>query len=134
MSKLLNLSEFASGILEEKANAGYQEVLENLMDRNTEPHIKRKLTLELDFTTDDERDITIVDVKSKVKLAPRKSVVTKILMEKDSNGKVVAREYNNQIKGQTFIEVDEETGEILTPVNENKENESVNLKGITLIK
>ena len=125
---MINLEKFAGGALAEKVNIAYQEVLENIADLNTKPDTKRKLTLELTFVPSEDREVTTVGIETKVKLAPTKAVATTILIDKDGKGGIVASEYNNQIKGQQFLQVDEGTGEIL-----NSEEE-IERTGIKLVK
>lgn len=128
MNNMINLEKFAGGALAEKFNIALKEVLENIADPNTAAKAKRKLTVELTFTPDEERELSMVDIVVKTKLEPPKSVATKILIDKDGNGGIIASEYNNQIKGQQYMKIDEESGKITNGSNE------VDLKGIKLIK
>lgn len=130
MDNMINLEEFAGGALAEKFNIALKEVLKNIADPNTEHHIKRKLTLELSFMTDEDRELSMVDISTKTKLAQPKATATKIIIDRDGKGGIIASEYKNQIKGQRYLQVDEETGEILA---DEKEKE-VDIKGIKLIK
>lgn len=128
MRKNIDLESFAAGALSEKFNQGYQEVLDNISDLNTDHKKKRKLTLELVFLPDEERELSMVDVKVKTTLAPPMAIGTKILIDKDGNGNIVASEYNKQVKGQRYMKIDEETGEIFT------DNKDVDIEGIKLVK
>ncbi len=132
MSKMINLENFAGGALTEKFNDGFEEVLKNISDLNTDHKKKRKLTLELEFQPDEERELSLVDIKVKTKLVPPIPVATKLLIDKDGKGNIVASEYNKQVKGQQYMKVDEETGAILT--DDKNENEEVDIKGIKLVK
>lgn len=129
MEKIFDLEKFAGGALAEKFNIGLQEVLENIADPNTDPKKKRKLTLELSFEPDEERELSMVDIVVKTKLQPNMPVATKIIIDKDGEGGIVASEYKNQLKGQQHMKVDEETGEIL-----QDDKEDVDIEGIKLIK
>jgi len=130
MSNMINLEKFASGALAEKFNMAYQEILENILDPNTEFNIKRKLTLELKFTLTEDRELSIVDISTKTKLAPNTPTSTKILIDRDGNGGIVASEYEKQYAGQRYMQVDEDTGELIT----NQEEKEVDIKGIKLVK
>lgn len=130
MDKMINLEKFADGALAEKFNIGLKEVLENIADLNTDSKKKRKLTLELSFSPDEERELSMVDIAVKTKLIPSMSVGTKILIDKDGQGGVIASEYQNRLKGQQYIKVDEETGEVLT----GDDHDKVDTEGIKLIK
>lgn len=127
MNNMINLEKFAGGALAEKFNIGLKEVLENIADPNTEPTKKRKMTVELTFDPDQERELSIVGITVKTKLVPNAPVATKIMIDRDGNGGIVASEYKNQLKGQQYMKVDEKTGEIL-------DDERIDTKGIKLIK
>lgn len=128
MDNMINLEKFAGGALAEKFNMGLTEVLENIADPNTDPRKKRKLTMELTFEPDEERELSMVDIVVKTKLQPNMPVATKIIIDRDGNGGIVASEYSNQLKGQQYMKVDEETGEVLT------NDEVLDMEGIKLIK
>ncbi len=128
MDNMINLEKFAGGALAEKFNMGLQEVLENIADPNTDPTKLRKLTLELKFKSDEDRELSMVDIIVKTKLEPNMPVATKLIIDRDGQGGIVASEYKNQIKGQQHMKVDEETGEILD------DNKDIDTTGITIIK
>jgi len=130
MDNMINLEKFAGGALAEKFNVGLKEVLENIADPNTEPTKKRKMTVELTFDPDQDRELSVVGITVKTKLVPNTPVATKIIIDRDGNGGIVASEYKNQLKGQQYLRVDEDTGEILS----DDEEDEVDIKGIKLIK
>jgi hypothetical protein len=131
METKFNLETLAGGAFTERVNQALKEVAENILDPNTDWKTKRKVTIDLTFVTKEDRDLTEVDIAAKTKLAPRTSVHTKILLDKDFDGEVIASEFKKQIAGQTFIKVDAETGEIL---NESEVKQSSELKGLQLVK
>ena len=110
----VNLNDFAAGALAERFNTALQEVLINLKDPNTSYTKKRKLTIELTFKCNKERDMTMVDVVAKSKLCPRESISTTMLMDFNLNGEVIANELNKQISGQSAMVVNKDTGELST--------------------
>lgn len=128
MSNDINLEKFAGGALAEKFNSGLKEVLENIADPNTDARKKRKMTVELEFKSDEERELSMVDIVVKTKLVPNMPVATKIIIDSDGQGGIIASEYQNQVKGQRYMRVDEETGEIL------EDNQTIDTKGIKLLK
>jgi hypothetical protein len=131
MENIINLDSFADGALAEKFNTEFQKVLSNIADLNTEYKTKRKLTIDLVFDSSEDRELALVDIRTKVKLAQPKSVGTRILIGTDGKGGIVANEFGKQIPGQSVMRVDEETGEVLTTAEEQK---PVNLEGIKLVK
>ncbi|NFB30638.1 replication terminator protein [Clostridium botulinum] len=128
MEKMINLETFADGALAERMNQALKEVLENIADPNTEWKTKRKLNLEMKFTTGADRELTEVEIVAKTKLAPKESVSTKIIIDKDLDGEVLATEFKKQTPGQTYIKVDKETGEVLG------EQEKQDTEGLQIIK
>lgn len=100
MSKV-NLEEFAGGALQEKFDDAMDKVLANLMDPNTPWKNKRKISVEITFEQNEERDDTSVNVSVVPKLAPVKPIATRMSIGRDlTTGEVFAEEYGNQIKGQ----------------------------------
>jgi len=137
---MINLETFANGALAERMNQGLKEVLENIADKNTDSKPKRKLTLDMTFSTDEERELTEVTITAKAKLAPRSAIATKIIIDKDLNGEVLGTEFKKQVKGQTYMKVDNETGEVFMGgtdeapkevASESNENE---LAGLQIVK
>lgn len=126
MDRQINLNEFAEGALQEKFDSEFQKVLENIQDPNTSWKAPRKLILELKFSTDEERELSLVDIIAKSTLAISKQATAKILIGMDGKGGYLANELNTQIPGQQRLRVDMETGEIL--------DEQTNYEGITLVK
>lgn len=128
MENMINLENFADGAFAEKVNMALREVLANITDPNTDYKIKRKLTIDMTFISDEARELTEVAIIAKPKLAPSKALAAKIVIGTDGSGGILASEYRKQIPGQSIMKVDEETGEILTTAEE------VDLKGIKLVK
>lgn len=121
MAATINLDKFAGGALAERANQAITQVLENIKDPNTDHKMKRKVTLELTFVTDEAREMTQVGVLAKTKLAPQLPVSSVILIDTDKDGEVLGTEFRKQIPGQQSIVVDQETGEVVEPQVEKLE-------------
>ncbi len=134
MEKMINLETLADGALAEKVNVALKEVLTNIADPNTEWKTKRKLTVDITFVAQEDRELALLDIQTKTKLAPKKSVGTKIIIGTDGKGGIIASEFGKQIPGQSTMRVDEETGEILTTAEEKEQESEVDLKGIKLVK
>ncbi|MBY6950321.1 replication terminator protein [Clostridium sporogenes] len=130
MEKMINLETFADGALAEKVNMALKEVLTNITDPNTSWKTKRKLTLDITFSAGEDRELAMLDIVAKTKLAPAKALNSKIVIGTDGKGGILASEFKNQIPGQSTMRVDEETGEVLTTAEEKE----VDLKGIKLVK
>nr|DAP09971.1 MAG TPA: hypothetical protein [Caudoviricetes sp.] len=135
MEKIINLETLAEGGLTEKVNMALQEVLNNITDPNTDYKVKRKLTIDITFISQEDRDLALLDIQTKTKLAPPKSIGTKIVIGTDGKGGVMASEFGKQIPGQSVMRVDEETGEVLTTAEEKAAQEQqFNTEGIKLVK
>jgi hypothetical protein len=119
MDKKLNIANIAKGSLLERADIEIENVLRNILDKNTDWKKARKVTLELEFkATNDHREDVFVSLKAKSSISPYNPVMTQIYVGKDDDGQVTASEYtkNKEFPGQQPI-VDKETGEILNEVN-----------------
>ena len=135
MGKIINLETLAEGGLTEKVNMALREVLNNIADPNTDYKVKRKLTIDITFISQEDRDLALLDIQTKTKLAPPKSIGTKIVIGTDGKGGIMASEFGNQIPGQSVMRVDEETGEVLTTAEEKAAQEQqFNTEGIKLVK
>ncbi|HGA1205579.1 TPA: hypothetical protein ACIRGN_000877 [Streptococcus suis] len=73
----LDLSSIADGGLQEKLNNELARVIENILDPNTDPTVKREVSIKLVLKPNDQRNSvdTIMEVKSK--LAPQVKLSTK---------------------------------------------------------
>lgn len=97
----VELQNIVGGALQEKFSKSFERVIENLQDTNTSYKNKRKITINLDFTQNENRDDVQVTVDVVEKLAPQAGMKTSFYIGKDlSTGEVFAEEYGKQIKGQ----------------------------------
>ena len=100
MSKV-NLEEFAGGALQEKFDVAMNQVLANMLDPNTPWKNKREINIKVTFEQNEDRDDTNVDVSVVPKLAPVKSIGTRMAIGKNiKTGELYAEEYGNQVRGQ----------------------------------
>lgn len=134
MEKMINLETLADGALAEKVNIALKEVLGNIADPNTDWKLKRKLTVDITFQAQEDRELALLDIQTKTKLAPPKSVGTRIVIGTDGKGGIVASEFGKQIPGQSTMRVNEETGEVTTTAEEKEKENVVDLEGIKLVK
>ena len=112
---MIALEKFAGGVLKEKFNTELQKVLDNIADPNTDFKKTRKISLEIVFKANEDRDLAEVDIKSKATIVEEKATTTKVIIGKDlETGRVEASEFKNQLAGQLSIDVSDsnETDEI----------------------
>ncbi|SEB15969.1 hypothetical protein SAMN05421743_12170 [Thalassobacillus cyri] len=119
----INLSKLANGGLQERFNAEMERILDNIADQNTDPGAKRKVTMNITFKPNDNRDIadTVIEVKST--LAPAVGVPTSIVIGQDNDGKVVGQELKSRIKDQTYFDeegVKTDTGDMIYDLRKSK--------------
>ena len=122
----LDLSHIAEGGLQEKLDNELEKVFDNILDLNTEAKAKRKITIELIMSSNEERTVVDTTMTVKSKLAPQNGVATTILVGRDfDTGQVHANELKSTVPGQMYFD---ENGEILTdigqPVTEIEQQEA----------
>ncbi|MBO8083177.1 hypothetical protein F6P92_05100 [Streptococcus suis] len=103
----LDLSNIADGGLQEKLNNELARVIENILDPNTDPTVKREVSIKLVLKPNDQRNSvdTIMEVKSK--LAPQVKLSTTILVGQNyETGEIHANELLSAMPGQTFFDND----------------------------
>lgn len=123
----LDLSKIDDGAVQEKFAHEMEKVLENILDRNTDPTKKRSVTLTIDILPNKDRDMLVLASQCKSKLVPREETETKVLFGRNSDtGKLEAAELKSNARGQLFMDPDDlqiktDTGQ---PVDELEENEN----------
>ena len=124
----VSLEQVLGGGLQEQFSKAFDRVIENLNDPNTPFKEARKITIELKFTQNENRDDVSCAVSVKEKLAAQAPMNTAFMVGKNlKTGEIYAEEYgrHNRLKGQTTfdeIQVNPETGEVL------EEKQSVNVE------
>ncbi|AER21697.1 TPA: hypothetical protein U1405_000036 [Streptococcus suis] len=112
----LDLTHIADGGLQEKLDKELEKVFDNILDLNTEAKAKRKITIELVMSSNEERTVVDTTMTVKSKLAPQNGVATTILVGRDyDTGMVHANELKSTVPGQMYFD---ENGEILTDIGQ----------------
>jgi len=113
-----DVSMLAGGAVGEQIQMEVQKVYDNIVDLNTGSDKARKLTITVTFKPQ-KTDTEVVDVSvlTKSTLSPVKAIGTTLLIEKDSDGKAVANEWDKgAMKNQLILEGEKtvtEDGEII---------------------
>lgn len=87
----LSLLQLYDGAAIEAADIELQKVLDNIQDPNTDPKAVRKVTLEVKFKPNKDRNLSEVLISANAKLAPDLPMETSVLMER-RGGKGIGRE------------------------------------------
>lgn len=123
----LDLSTIGEGALQERFIASMEKVIENILDLNTEATKKRSVVIQLDFTPDEYREVTNIEMQTKEKLVPRTQVSARMIVNRSfETGYPEANELLSNVKGQTYM--DFQKGELATdtgqPVSEVEKQEA----------
>jgi hypothetical protein len=95
-----SILEMARGAITERVDYEMSRVMDNIMDANTKPTEKRKITLTIEFTPDDDRQTIAVSVTAKSTLAATTPIKTALYASVDSFGEFHAVEMTPQVPGQ----------------------------------
>ena len=95
-----SILRMASGAIEEKVDYEVSRVIDNILDLNTKPDAKRKITITLVFQPDAERKHISIQAEAKSTLVPTAAVATSMVITSDGNGEMVVAELTPQIPGQ----------------------------------
>lgn len=89
-----SIMSMARGAFEERVDYEMDKVIQNILDPNTKATAKRKITLTIELTPDDERRTIGVSVTAKSTLAATNPVATALYVTSDGNGELVVAEPN----------------------------------------
>lgn len=95
-----SILEMARGAITERTDYEMGRVMQNIMDPNTKPTEKRKITLTIEFQPDDDRQTIAVNITAKSTLAPTTPIKTALYASTDSYGEFHAVEMVPQVPGQ----------------------------------
>lgn len=110
------LSKLSEGAVQQKLDGELEKVFNNIHDLNTQAKKKRAITITLEFTPDEKRQVVNLTTKFSTKLAPVEELDTTILTDKDlTTGLIAAKELKSNAPGQTYIDMD---GTVKTDVGE----------------
>lgn len=111
-----NIAELQEGAIQEKIEKEVELIMSNILDLDTDATKKRKLTITIDFTPDENRQVISLDAQVKSALVPQVSVATTMLAGRNMDtGFIEAQELKSHTPGQTFID---DSGELKTDVGD----------------
>ena len=99
-----SILRMAAGAIEEKVDYEVTRVIDNILDLNTKPDAKCKITITLEFSPDSERKHIGLNVTAKSTLCPTAATSTSLCITADGNGEMVVAEMVPQIPGQLAMD------------------------------
>lgn len=104
-----SILEMARGAFMERVDTEMAKVIDNILDANTNPTQKRKVTLTLELTPDDDRQNILVNFAVTSKLAPMVPTRTTLWVAGElSTGEVQVVEMVPQVPGQMSMDGEEQ--------------------------
>ena len=100
-----SILQMARGAFQERVDLEMAKVIDNILDPNTKPTQKRKVTMTIEFAPDDERSNIGVSVSVKYALAPTVPARTTLWVAGDnSTGECQVVEMVPQVPGQMSMD------------------------------
>ena len=103
-----SILQMAQGAFQERVDYEMQRCVDNILDVNTKATAKRKITLTIELTPDDDRRQIRVNVVDKATLAATNPVATSLCVTTDGNGEMVVAEMVPQLPGQMRMDGQEQ--------------------------
>lgn len=124
------LSELNEGALQERFDFELEQVTKNILDPNTDPDKKRKITIDITVLSDEYREDMVFDCQIKSKLASRENVSSRVLIGKNAKGEVVTNELKSGQRGQMYFdpedsELKDDKGTPVTEIEKIQETEKI---------
>ena len=98
-----SLLQMAKGAIQERVDYEVSRVVDNILDMNTKAKVKRKVTLTIVMTPDDDRQVVKIEASAKSSLAPVVPVGTSLVITADGNGEMMLAEIVPQVPGQVSM-------------------------------
>lgn len=106
--KKKQILEMARGALMERADYELEKIIENILDLNTPAAKKRKLTVTIDLTPDENRQMVVISATAKSTLVATTPIQSTFWMGSDENGVPVMQELIADAPDQTILPAVEE--------------------------
>lgn len=103
-----SILQMAKGAIQERVDYEISKIVDNILDFNTEPTAKRKLTLTIELKPDENRQFIKISAAAVSKLAPVVPVGTTLGIAADGNGEMIIVESVPQVPGQLSMEGQEQ--------------------------
>lgn len=104
-----SIMEMARGGFLERVDYEMSKVIDNILDPNTKATDKRRITITMDLTPDDDRTMIAVKFVAKSTLAPTNPVMTNLYVTGDDTaGEACVVEMTPQVHGQFALDGSEQ--------------------------
>lgn len=103
-----SILQMAKGAIQERVDYEVTKVIDNILDVNTDPVAKRKITLTIEMKPDENRQFISLKASAKSTLAPVIPIGTTLGIAADGNGEMVIVETVPQIPGQMNLDGEEQ--------------------------
>lgn len=103
-----SILQMAKGAIQERVDYEVAKVIDNILDMNTDPKTKRKITLTIELKPDENRQFISLSASAKSTLAPVVPIGTTLGIAADHNGEMVIVETVPQIPGQMNMNGEEQ--------------------------
>lgn len=104
---ITSILDMNNGAFKERVDYDMARVVENILDPNTDPRAKRKITLTIEFVPDADRQTIAVHTGSKATLVATNPVTTALAFVGDKNGEMQLVEMLPQVPGQVAMSGEE---------------------------
>lgn len=116
MDQIYSLDKLLGGAVAEMYSKAMRDVAANVLDPNTKPNAKRKITMIMTIDPDEARDIADMSVEVKTTLAPHIAATGRFIYDRDRDGNAICGEFgtganSNQVEiainsdGQTILDI-----------------------------
>lgn len=99
-----SILQMVNGAIEERVDYEVKRVVDNILDVNTEPTAKRKITLTIELQPSKDRGAVTVKTTAKSTLAPTTPIETVLAITADKQGQMAIMEITPQVPGQVDME------------------------------
>lgn len=103
-----SLLQMAKGAIQERVDYEVSKVIDNILDVNTDPIAKRKVTLTVEMKPDEDRSVVKITATAKSTLAPTVPIGTSLVITADENGEMMLAEIVPQVPGQMRMDGQEQ--------------------------